>query len=71
MCLTSLKGLLQPHLVSADFSKRCMSPQVAECSLNAARVVELLEMFLHVEHLGFYLCILSEAASPDGGVTGR
>ena len=39
-----------------------MSPQVAECSLNAARVVKLMKMFLHVEHLCFNICILSEAA---------
>ena len=48
------------RLVSAAFSERCARlPQVAECSLNAACVVKLLEMFLHVEHLGFYICILS------------
>ena len=41
-----------------------MSPQGAECSLNAACVVA--EDVLHVEHLGFYICILSEAASLDG-----
>ena len=50
-----------------------MSPQaaerslnVADGSLNAARVV--LKMFPHEEPLGFYTCLLSEAASPDGGV---
>ena len=45
--------LLQ-RLVSAAFSKRCMSPQVAECSLNAARVVKLLKMFHVFWYIGVF-----------------